>query len=432
MKTFKIFLILCLVIGFYEINGQSFHGYSLKPKDIVKTAEKTVKQTVKIAKNSGDVLYNGYKSAGKAVINTGGVLIGQKKPEDIIKPFKSIPTSLSKVASEAGALSVFVTDPSNKFLESAQQFSRKVGGKNGEFLFNLGTFTTQFYNALLPASLYSLANVLKKENPFIVTAIPLAAAIRSAYETHKSKALPIPDDVKTGLANYFSKEILNKAKYSVGTVEITLPNLIGQVQNFMGNSYAVVVGDIIVFNAVPPSFDKGMFYWAHEMTHVKQYNELSVDGFAYEYLRDGGETLESEADALAYKVIDDDMKKGDNNSSGNIYSSLRLVKTSRKAFKTDNFRILARLDLYKDTTGLQFAVNSLNDIIAIDILSGNVSKVSKKFTSTIEGASWDFKFSKTWLTVMPNGDIIFVQNRKMPFGNNDVYHAIKVGELKLI
>ena len=284
-------------------------------KVLVKTPAKTIKKTIKVTKKVG-------KTAGKAigktskvlvkaavepvkvptksVYNTGRVLVGKAKVSEIYKPY-------TKAIAENGKLVPMavktINYPPKKMMRLMQGASSKIGGRTGEFIFDLGTFTNRYFPELGLALAHNVSDVASGKNPLQVIGSPLAGAIRAARERHIASAKPLPQSVKVALKGCFPQSILSRAKYAVGTVEITLPNFIGKVIKY-GDGYAVVVNDIIVFNQEPGNFShNNAFWWIHELTHVQQYNDLGIESFSYSYMKDLGKSLEKKADANAARIL---------------------------------------------------------------------------------------------------------------------------------
>jgi hypothetical protein len=107
----------------------------------------------------------------------------------------------------------------------------------------------------------------------------------------------MPADVRLKLAPFFPRAVLEKVRYSTewDPVEDTLPSLI------LGNSTtaAMTLADVILFRDVQGATDP--LLWAHELTHVMQYQRLGISAFATQYLEQGWE-LEAEAMAKADAV----------------------------------------------------------------------------------------------------------------------------------
>jgi Domain of unknown function (DUF4157) len=119
---------------------------------------------------------------------------------------------------------------------------------------------------------------------------PLADAIRSTRDRVYPQGRPIPVALRRQLAPFFPRTVLEKVRYATAwdpTADL-LPAL------FMGNSTksAMTLGDVILFRDAHGVTDP--LLWAHELTHVMQYQQLGVPAFATRYLERGWE-LEAEA-----------------------------------------------------------------------------------------------------------------------------------------
>jgi uncharacterized protein DUF4157 len=123
---------------------------------------------------------------------------------------------------------------------------------------------------------------------------PLAEAIRSTRDRLYPHGRPMPAELRQKLAPFFPRTMLEKVRYSTewDPTRDTLPSL------FMGSSTksAMTLGDVILFRDAQGAADP--LLWAHELTHVMQYQQLGIPAFATRYLEQGWE-LEAEAMAKA-------------------------------------------------------------------------------------------------------------------------------------
>jgi Domain of unknown function (DUF4157) len=111
----------------------------------------------------------------------------------------------------------------------------------------------------------------------------LADLIHAARETAIANGVKsIPPQIHSALLGFFPDAMLRRVRYSSGHADaITIPGLAMSY----GHIDAVTLGDVILFqddNAART--DKKL--WAHELTHVMQYERWGVDGFAKRYLQD--------------------------------------------------------------------------------------------------------------------------------------------------
>ena len=90
---------------------------------------------------------------------------------------------------------------------------------------------------------------------------------------------PMPDNIRKDLAHLYSPSLLAKVRYKTGS------GFLGTLQWFrdeMGQEGAITLVDVIVFS----NSDKAskLQLWAHELEHVRQYEQLGIDGFAQAYV----------------------------------------------------------------------------------------------------------------------------------------------------
>jgi hypothetical protein len=125
----------------------------------------------------------------------------------------------------------------------------------------------------------------------------LAEAIRSTRDRVYPHGHPMPAEVRRQFAPFFPRTVLEKVRYATewDPAEDTLPSL------FMGSDAksAMTLGDVILFRDAQGVADP--LLWAHELTHVLQYQRLGISAFATQYLQQGWE-LEAEAMAKAEAI----------------------------------------------------------------------------------------------------------------------------------
>ncbi|HSE62716.1 MAG TPA: DUF4157 domain-containing protein, partial [Thermoanaerobaculia bacterium] len=101
----------------------------------------------------------------------------------------------------------------------------------------------------------------------------LAAAIRNGAAQALSDARPIPPDVRAVLSRFFPPYILDKAQWNVYD-----PNRIaidGAIFGWFNSEGAITLDRVVVFrDAAVAQSDWRL--WAHELTHVSQYDNMGV------------------------------------------------------------------------------------------------------------------------------------------------------------
>jgi hypothetical protein len=101
---------------------------------------------------------------------------------------------------------------------------------------------------------------------------------------------PIPAGIYRSLLGYFPAALLQKVRFASGDAQpLTLPALAFAY----GDAVALTLGDVVQFKTERMA-QADLKTWAHELTHVMQYQRWGVDGFAQRYVRDSAE-VEQEA-----------------------------------------------------------------------------------------------------------------------------------------
>jgi uncharacterized protein DUF4157 len=101
---------------------------------------------------------------------------------------------------------------------------------------------------------------------------------------------PIPAPIYRSLLGYFPAALLQRCRFSVGDGRtLTLPALAFSY----GDATAITLGDVVLFKSERVA-EGNLKVWAHELTHVMQYQRWGVDGFAERYVRGSG-AVEQEA-----------------------------------------------------------------------------------------------------------------------------------------
>jgi len=127
-------------------------------------------------------------------------------------------------------------------------------------------------------------------------------ALARLIETARERAIadgvkPIPPAVYRGLLGYFPAWLLQKVRYASGRYNgaLTLPSLAFSY----GDTAAITLGDVVLFRNETLA-QNDLKLWAHELTHVMQYQRWGIDGFAGRYVSDRA-GVEREANENAAK-----------------------------------------------------------------------------------------------------------------------------------
>jgi hypothetical protein len=101
---------------------------------------------------------------------------------------------------------------------------------------------------------------------------------------------PIPPGVYRALLGYFPAAVLQRCRFAAGaSPPLTLPALAFSY----GDATAITLGDVVLFKSERVA-ETDLKVWAHELTHVMQYQRWGVAGFAEHYVRDSA-AVEQEA-----------------------------------------------------------------------------------------------------------------------------------------
>lgn len=126
---------------------------------------------------------------------------------------------------------------------------------------------------------------------------PLAASIRySRNQARGAQARHIPADIREQLQPYFPEHLLNDVRWTLAGHRLSLGTVLAGWYYTEG---AVTLDDVVVFS--DPDTAENLWLWAHELTHVQQYEHLGVDGFAARYSRDWP-AMERQASTNAFRI----------------------------------------------------------------------------------------------------------------------------------
>ncbi|HEY8289226.1 MAG TPA: DUF4157 domain-containing protein [Acetobacteraceae bacterium] len=122
-----------------------------------------------------------------------------------------------------------------------------------------------------------------------------AHTLARLVETARRQAIaagvrPMPASVYRGLLGFFPDALLRHVRFASGwRGTLSLPAFAFTY----GDAAAVTVGEVILFRDERAA-QRDLALWAHELTHVMQYQRWGIDGFASRYVRDS-DGVESEA-----------------------------------------------------------------------------------------------------------------------------------------
>jgi hypothetical protein len=122
-----------------------------------------------------------------------------------------------------------------------------------------------------------------------------ASALADLIDSARRQAIadgvrPVPTGVYRSLLGYFPAALLQKCHFAAGEARaLTLPAFAFSY----GDATAITLGDVVLFKNERVA-ETDLKVWAHELTHVMQYQRWGIEGFAERYVRDSG-AVEREA-----------------------------------------------------------------------------------------------------------------------------------------
>ncbi len=126
----------------------------------------------------------------------------------------------------------------------------------------------------------------------------LATAIQQSRDHAYPRGQAIPAAIRKALAPFFSRAVLQKVRYSTDWQDATAEGALYSLLLGTG-AEAVTLVDVIIFRDAQHAADP--ILWAHELTHVEQYQRLGVAAFATQYLQQGW-VMEQEARENASRI----------------------------------------------------------------------------------------------------------------------------------
>jgi len=134
-----------------------------------------------------------------------------------------------------------------------------------------------------------IANALNELQASLLTGPTLERAIVESRNTAINGSMPIPPQIRQILRGYASDDSMNRVRYKIGDNGFfNLARLLEQG----GAASAVTLIDVVVFRGPTEAGDPSI--WAHELTHVDQYQAWGVHSFAVQYTRNW-QTVENPA-----------------------------------------------------------------------------------------------------------------------------------------
>lgn len=336
-------------------------------KEMKKVNETVVNPAVDSAKDAVEATYRATVLPLKATSEAGQAVLGQKSWDEASKEVSKSWTTTFQTAGDAVSSAGKATYGANEALIKVPiNVSREVAGKKAGKIVQNVMVPARWANALgLSATEYA-AIVVKGQDPKMLIAVPVATAMRAARDHHYPNSKPLPPYIKKRFSGLYPAEIINKARFTVGDYEFTLPNALNKgAEIFQGSENASVMDDVIIFGRAPSeNSDSDLHWWAHELHHVQQYHDWGVDKFAYIYINypfeDGW--LERQADQKADYVLTQlgvplpgQAENALNLSSGTSYLSTAHLSTLSNTFTCTNGRFSRQITIDAPSKHQNFA-----------------------------------------------------------------------------
>jgi hypothetical protein len=370
----------------------------------------------------------------ETVVKAVQAVANNKPIGTVLDPAKN----LGKVAGDTVAQgTTLAAAPQEEIYKRAQKEMAKIGGP-AAFVFDVSTFAERNQEELVKTSGLVTANILQQQNPLQIVAIPLSAAIREGRERYDPIAKPIPDDVKAGLAGFYAPGTLERARYAVGKLEITLPNGLGAAHKFGDSGYAVTVDDIIVFNVAPPSFKDDPGWWGHEVTHVEQYMQLGIEEFSRRYVFSAGADLENPAIHRGAQV----QAKTNINGTATValsamtsgavashplypvsYAKAQAEHPTAQPMSPPLDPAIAQCVFPGDPRPVNYLITKSGRIVVVDRFNGQWLQIGWALPPSIPNVAWHYQAGGVFYDVFPNGQIWL---RFTPMGPQQVGFVISL------
>lgn len=338
------------------------------------------------ASDLGKAAWNVTKAPTQVVINSAQVIRGNGDIRQIYKPYQDAASQAGRAVSSTTRA---VLNPQQDLYNEAQKFAGSIGGPSA-FIFDVATFTNRYFTDLGLSGGAYLGNVLQGQSPFQVYALPLAAAIRSARQRYAAGARPVPEDVKAALRGRIPDATLDRAKYAIGKLEITLPAMFNFLNVNLSNAgnHAVTVDDIIVFHHDPGSYNASICHWTHELLHVDQYRRWGIEDFAWKFLN--SYPVEKEANQQGSAITGYNCQNGAEGIMGFAGGSSNGQQSRPVLYNSQTSETyVAQCIFYDNPYPNYYFVTNTNRIIAVDYLNNAQLHIGYAAAPLNPVAAWD-------------------------------------------
>ena len=228
-----------------------------------------------------------------------------KKPEDIAKDAVTAPIRNAKDAARS------IGDVKAQFSGNVAKIVEKSVGKDARHVwedFNrVHSLVDERDAEAFLEGLEAFVKTGKVDNINPIVAF-IAAEVKKTRDQYWNDATQIPAPIVDAMPPDM-KQTARAARY-IDVSDISDLNLPAFALSHLQRARAVVLIDLIFFHGIPDTnTQRAKHLWAHELLHVKQYQELGYQGFVRDYygeeagFKTGGNALEIAADLFACRLF---------------------------------------------------------------------------------------------------------------------------------
>ena len=277
-----------------KIYRPSIHVHIPSPAEVAQAAKNAANAAAQRAKDAAAAAANAAKQAAEAAakateaatkaavaahVTPGIVILDAVTGKPIAPALKSTVAAQANALQAAGVAASTATEQAENIKVTV---AGAIAGNVGKTTVQIITGPERLQEEFASTAVLEAADLLNGANANQLIAAPLAAALRAAQAQFGPSSQPVPDAVKQRLGQFYTAAQLANARYAIGTISISIPDLIIHAQKtFEGNDFAVTVGNIIVFSKDPAD---NYHWWAHELQHTVQYSAWGIDKFAFQYV----------------------------------------------------------------------------------------------------------------------------------------------------
>ena len=133
-------------------------------------------------------------------------------------------------------------------------------------------------SSTIEVAIYGIARALNEMQATTFSGPILESVLVASRDVAIKGSFPIPPDIRKQLTGYSSEASMNRVRYRIGDVGTFNLATVLERGRFAD---AVTLIDVVVFRDALTAATVSA--WAHELTHVDQYHEWGVHGFAVRY-----------------------------------------------------------------------------------------------------------------------------------------------------